>query len=433
MNPNARRDDFDSLMADWFDRDAQVRPPEQLLAATLERTTRTRPLPTWRLPERWLHLDTLAIRRPAVPRIAPLLIVIALLVLAFAAALILGVGARKLPAPIGPAANGRIAYIAGGQVYTASSSGTDVHQLTTGSLKTAMAFSNDGTKLAYKSALSTSPADDLFLSSDLVIADADGSHARVLVANARGMSNPAWSPDGTTIAISTFGTGPGATDRLKLVAVDATPGAGLRDLGAGFSPTWSPDGQLLAVSRGTELWIVSRDGTTSRRISQGTYSPDLGEAGGAAVWSPDGTHLLFGAGDPANVYPLFIVGLDGAPERTVALDGGDAVWSPDGSRIAYMQNGTGTGPSLVIADSTGKKIRVFPGQYAWKMPIWSPDGTKVAITDDRPGPDNIPGPPVTVILEVVGNAAPVILPGVYVAGSDAAAPDFSATWQRLAP
>jgi len=433
MNSNARRDDFDSLMADWFDGDAQVRPPEQLLAATLERTNRMRPLPTWRLPERWLPLATLAIRRPAVPRGAYLLVVVALLALAIAAALLLGVGTHKLPPPLGLAANGRIAYIAGGQIYTSTSGGTDIRQLTTGpSLKTSPVFSNDGTKLAYRATVSTT---DPFAYADLFVADADGTHARVLVAKARGMGNPAWSPDGSTIAISTFGTGAGATDRLALVAVDSATDAGLVDLGEGMAPSWSPDGKLLAVARGTELWIVSRDGTTSRRISQGTYSTSLGELGAAAVWSPDGTHLLFGAGDPENVFPLYIVGLDGAPERMVAQDGGDAVWSPDGSMIAYMQNGTGTGPSLVLADSTGKKIRVFDGQYAWRMPIWSPDGTKVAILDDRPGPNNdrVSEPPVLVIHDVVGDAAPVIIPGVIVSDTDVAIPDFSGTWQRLAP
>ena len=440
MNPNARRDDFDSLMADWFDRDAQVRPPDQLLAATLQRTTRTRPLPTWRLPERWLRLDTIAIRRPAVPRGAYLLIVIALLVVAFAAALALGAGTHKLPAPLGLAANGRIAYIAGGQLYSASSNGTDVHQLTTGGiLKTAMAFSNDGTKLAYKAAAATSPVDDPFLFSDLVVADADGSHARVLLANTRGMSNPAFSPDGTIIALSTNpGTSdqiiPGSLDHLTLVPVDGSAVTDLGGLGFGASsPTWSPNGQLLAVVSGNNtISVVNRDGTQGHPISHGTYNT-IGELGASAEWNPDGTLLLFGAGDPEGIYPLYVVGLDGAPERTIALDGGDAVWSPDGSRIAYMQNGTGSGPSLVIADPTGKKIRVFPGQYAWKMPIWSPDGTKIAITDDRPGPNNLPGPPIMLIFDAVGDAQPVIIPGVSYLGSDAAVPDFAGAWQRLAP
>ncbi len=435
MTKFARPDEFDSLMADWFDRDTQVRPREQLLAATLERTARTRPLPAWRLPERWLPLATLAIRRPAVPRGAFLLMIIALLVVAIAAALLLGIGTRRLPPQLGPAANGRIAYIAGGQLYSATSAGTDVRQLTTGStLKSAPAFSNDGAQITYTSTNATSSSDP-FLYADLNVADADGTHARVLLANARAMSNPAWSPDGRFIAISTAETG--IEDHVSVVAVDGSGITDLGDFGAGaWSPSWSQDGTRLAIIVGEEpftqhIWIVDRDGTNARQISQGSYK-EIGEDGGAAMWSPDGTLLLFGGGDLSALYGQFIVGLDGAPERLVDANGDNGVWSPDGSRFAYLRAGTGSGPSVVIADRTGKEIRVLAGQYAWHMPVWSPDGTRIAITDDRPGVLNTPGTPVTVILDAVGDAAPVIIPGVTAAGTDAAIPAYSAAWQRLA-
>jgi len=437
MNPNARPDEFDSFMADWFEQDSQVRPPEQLLEATLQRTARTRPLPTWRLPERWLHLDAIAIRRPAVPRGAYVLLILALLVVAFAAALVLGVGTHRLPSPLGLAANGRIAYIAGGQVYTASSTGTDVRQLTTGKvLKTAMAFSNDGTKLAYLSNGASSKI-QAFLYNDLNVADADGSNARVLLSDVRGMSNPAWSPDGKFIAVSIT---PGALDEMVVVPVDGSAVTNLGSFGAGaWAPSWSPDGQRLAMivneSVGSpHVWIVNRDGSNKQQISRGSYK-DIGEAGAAAIWSPDGTLLLFGGGDQAAFSQQYIVGLDGAPERAVESKegGGNGVWSPDGSRIAYLRPGDGNGPHVVIADRTGKELRVLPGQYAWNMPVWSPDGTRIAITDDRPGPQNADGTPVTVLLDAVGDGAPVIIPGVHVGGTDSAASSFSATWQRLAP
>jgi Tol biopolymer transport system component len=438
MTDNARPDNFDSLMADWFDRDTQVRPPEQLLAATLERTARTRPLPAWRLPERWLPLATLAIRRPAVPRGAYLLIVLALLV-AIAVAIILTVGMHKLPPLIGPAANGRIAYVAGGQLYSANPDGTHVLQLTTGSgLINAAAFSNDGTKLVYISTNMTSST-EAFLYGDLNVADADGTHVQVLLTNARGVSNPAWSPDGQFIAISTAAEG--AVDHLVIVAVDGSSLVDLGDFGAGaWSPSWSQDGQHLAIIVGEDpftqhIWVVDRNGSNPRQISQGSYK-EIGEDGGAAMWSPEGTLLLFGGGDLSGYFAQFIVGLDGAREVSIdpILGGDDGVWSPDGSRFAYLRPGTGSGPSVVIADRTGKELRVLDGQYSWHMPVWSPDGTRIAIADDRPGNFNLAGNPVTVILDAVGDAAPVIIPGIVGVGVPGAEiPSFSATWQRLAP
>ena len=49
--------DFDRLMTAWFEADAQVRVPDTLLDETLTRTSSRRPLPIWRLPERWLLKD----------------------------------------------------------------------------------------------------------------------------------------------------------------------------------------------------------------------------------------------------------------------------------------------------------------------------------------------------------------------------------------
>jgi Tol biopolymer transport system component len=448
MTNYARPDEFDSLMADWFDRDAEVRPPEELLAATLERTARTRPLPAWRLPERWLPLATIAVRRPSVPRGAYLLIVIAILVVAFAAALVLYVGSHKLPPLIGPAANGRIAYIAGGQLYTADTDGTHILQLTTGStLKNEPAFSNDGTRILYWSYTAVPNAGPVDVK--LNVANADGTDARVLLADVSNTaSNPRWSPDGRFIAMSSAADG--AVSHLYVVAVD---GSGVKDLGdfagaGASSPSWSQDGQRLAVLVGQDpytqhIWIVNRDGSKAQQISKGSYK-EVGEWGGAAEWSLDGALLLFSAGDNAGYKGQYIVGLDGAPERPVdscvcgglVLDasGDDGVWAPDGSRFAYLKPGTGDGPSIVIADRTGKTIRLLAGPFSWHKPVWSPDGTMIAIADEGFRGYNQLGGQVTVILDAVGHADPVIIPGFR--GVDPAGGDIgmiSVTWQRLAP
>jgi len=73
-------DDLDLILAAWFDGDAHVRAPEALFGSVIERTSRVRPLPTWRLSERWLPVDV-AIRLPqARQRLVPILVVLALAV-----------------------------------------------------------------------------------------------------------------------------------------------------------------------------------------------------------------------------------------------------------------------------------------------------------------------------------------------------------------
>jgi Tol biopolymer transport system component len=108
----------------------------------------------------------------------------------------------------------------------------------------------------------------------------------------------------------------------------------------------------------------------------------------------------------------------------------DASWSPDGSKIAYMRAGTGTGPTVFITDISGKPLRSPAGQFGWYQPVWSPDGTKIVVTDDRPGPNNEPGPAVRVILDAVGNSPPIVIPAAGV--TPESVPDWAASWQRLA-
>ena len=100
--------------------------------------------------------------------------------------------------------------------------------------------------------------------------------------------------------------------------------------------------------------------------------------------------------------------------------------------IAYMRAGIGLGPSVVIADSTGKFLRSLSGYYGWYMPEWSPDQTRIAILDDRPAPGNEPGPPVIALLDPLGKADPVFIPAGDKPISDEYSPDITVTWQRLA-
>ena len=363
-------------------------------------------------------------------RLAVLLLV-ALLIAATILVAIAG-SARRLPAPFGPAANGRIAYVAEGHIYTTDADGTDRREITSGSgTEFAPTFSPDGTRIAYRQFYPGEPLHDPQLA-DVVIADADGSHPVVLERAVRGVSNITWSPDSSHVAYSR--ASPVGVDHSWVVAAD---GMGQPvDLGAfsdgSWGPTWSPDGQHLALAAEQSLWIVDRDGKDATKVTHGAYG-EVGSKGEAAEWSPDGTLLLFSAGDPGGYHEVFVVGLDGGPERLISrgtanADGG--TWSPDGTHIAYMRMGIGAGPFLAITDRSGSTMRFLPGHYAWFQPAWSPDGTKLIVTDDRPGPDNVPGPAVRVILDAVGDASPVEIPAPGITPD--LLPDWAASWQRVA-
>jgi Tol biopolymer transport system component len=178
---------------------------------------------------------------------------------------------------------------------------------------------------------------------------------------------------------------------------------------------------------------VDRDGGNLRLLVKGLYQ-EIGQHGEIAEWSPDGRLILFTAFVPGGENQVYVVGLDGAPERRLSTGttlAAHAVWSPDGSEIAFMRKGTGSGPTVFITDVSGNHVRSVPGQFGWFQPIWSPDGTKIVVTDDRPGPNNEPGPAVRVILDAAGTAPPVEIPAAGVTPDNL--PDWAASWQRLAP
>lgn len=85
--------------------------------------------------------------------------------------------------------------------------------------------------------------------------------------------NPAWSPDGMTIA---FERSRGADEPESIHAIDVD-GNGERLLGLGADPSWSPDGEHIvfelqerrpAVLEAGEsaIWIMKADGTDRRRL-----------------------------------------------------------------------------------------------------------------------------------------------------------------------
>jgi len=95
---------------------------------------------------------------------------------------------------------------------------------------------------------------------------------------------PAWSPDGRTIAFARQRTG--SPPMLYLVRPD---GHALRQLTPGRSPSWSPDGKRLAYVVGRSIYEIRADGRGRKRI--------LGDLRNSLVrWSPDGAKLLYTSG-----------------------------------------------------------------------------------------------------------------------------------------
>jgi hypothetical protein len=75
---------------------------------------------------------------------------------------------------------------------------------------------------------------------------------------------PDWSPDGRPIAYS-WGYYNLSYDAVRVLRPDGTGEAPVTD--DAKDPAWAPSGIRLAISRGGQIWTVTRDGSRLRRVT----------------------------------------------------------------------------------------------------------------------------------------------------------------------
>jgi Tol biopolymer transport system component len=123
-----------------------------------------------------------------------------------------------------------------------------------------VAYSPDGTQLAYSRPSEANPGD-----LDIWIADADGSHARDLIHTPGDDDFPSWSPDGGSVLFTSWLHGDGD---VYVAEADGSGPANLtpdsRDEES--SEGWTPDGHVLFLSNrshtgGTFLYFMNADGS----------------------------------------------------------------------------------------------------------------------------------------------------------------------------
>jgi TolB protein len=229
-----------------------------------------------------------------------------------------------------PGANGKIAFYVLNrdptQILTIEPDGTDRTRLTssTGRHCYAPAWSSDGSTIAFVSS-KTGP-------DRLVTMNADGT-GRTVVFEARrwpGLSDPAWSPDGTQIALMAYRRADGA--QIAVVDVDGSGYSVIHSRAYRFAPDWSPDGTRIAFVQYGQTSVIRTmdpDGTDAVTVTEG----------GSPSWSPDGSHIVFAGGHHRN--DVYVVADDGSG-RTQLTDTRKRweftpVFSPDGNKIAFSR------------------------------------------------------------------------------------------------
>jgi Tol biopolymer transport system component len=145
---------------------------------------------------------------------------------------------------------------------------------------------------------------------------------------------PAWSPNDTKVIFSDYRDGD-----QEIYTMNSSDGSGLRKLtdnqNHDVSPVWSPDGTKIAFERDYDIWVMDADGTDQVNL---TNSPSLSEY--EPDWSPDGIKIAFTNGSWSDI---FVMNADGSRQvnltNTPSVNDDDPTWSPNGNKIAFESRG----------------------------------------------------------------------------------------------
>jgi Tol biopolymer transport system component len=185
---------------------------------------------------------------------------------------------------------------------------------------------------------------------------------------------PVWSPDGNSLAFSSWNDGPfGPYSRIYIVNVDGT---GLRQLSpdvdnnfeyaADFGVSWSPDGTRIVFTRNGKLQVINADGSGFAPLANDDYAQ-------TPWWSPDGGRIAYAsaAGD------IHIRNADGSHMVVVTSNPAQEFsprWSPDGRRLVFVRVGDDFVTQLytINVDGTGESRLSTGSGFSEYSPDWGP-------------------------------------------------------------
>ncbi len=223
---------------------------------------------------------------------------------------------------------------------------------------------------------------------DIYVAGLGGGSLRRLTKDGRNLSGLTWSADGRHIIYSAERAG---HRRLFRVSLAGGPPQLLLLAGREATlPAVAPRGDRLAYVRpawGTSICRVRLRGAPGRRSAAETLPLETGASTMNPQVSPDGSVLLFSAGD---LEKKEIWTYDLRTSRTVRLtslgsNSASPRWSPDGKRIAF-DSPYGGGLDIFVASAEGgEAVRLTTHPAEDILPSWSVDGKWIYFTSDRSG------------------------------------------------
>jgi len=206
----------------------------------------------------------------------------------------------------------------------------------------------------------------------LVVADADGENARVLMESLQPIMSPAWSPDGRKLAYVSF-----ENRQSQIFVQELRTGARRRvsaRKGVNSAPVWSPDGRYLAVtlSKGDGNLDIYKLELATQVLTRLTSWPSIETE---PSWDNDGKSIYF-TSDRSGGPQVYRVAADGGSPTRVSFEGkynARPRISPDGTKVAVVHNDRGN-YRIAVIDVERSYTQVLTEGSLDESPAFAPNG-----------------------------------------------------------
>lgn len=206
----------------------------------------------------------------------------------------------------------------------------------------------------------------------LIVADADGANARILVESSEPIMSPAWSPDSRKLAYVSF-----EQQKSEIYIQTLRSGARRRvsaRAGVNGAPVWSPDGRYLALTLSKtdgnlDIYTLELANQVLRRL---TEQPSIDTE---PCWSADGRSIYF-TSDRAGGPQIYRISATGGRAQRISFEGGYNArprLSPDGEKLAVVHNDRGN-YRIALVDVKRGFTRVLTAGRLDESPSYAPNG-----------------------------------------------------------